>query len=114
MERDKQYSEHMSEENWTEQQEKAYWKDINNKRTDKEKAEIIALTYLRNLAPIDLVYVIAGAKGYTGSDIYKDLAQLSSELESSITKFLKVVEEINASQLIDKTLERKSNRIDTK
>ena len=114
MERENQYTTHTSEVNWTEQQENEYWNDVNNKQTEKEKAEIIALTYLRNLAPLDLVYVIAGAKGYIGSDIYKDLEQPSSELESTITKFSKAVEVFNASQLINKTLERKTKRIETK
>ena len=108
MERENQYTTHTSEVNWTEQQEKAYWNEINNKRTDKEKAEIIALTYLQNLAPLDLVYVIAAAKGYKGNDIYKDLEQPSLEIESAITKFLKAVEALNASQLINKTLDQKS------
>src|SRR5215203_4621799 len=104
MERNKQYTAQLNEENWTEQQEKEYWNELNKKRINKENEEQIAIAYLQHVSPMDLIYIIAAAKGYNGSDIYKDIEHAALDAETALNRFLKEVEDLNASLLIMETL----------
>jgi len=98
MERDKQYIENTKEENWTEEQEKEYWHKI-NKRYDAQ----YALDHIHGLSSMDIVDTIATAKGYTGTDIFKDCARPALEYEIATNTFLNEVRKITAKQLRIKT-----------
>ena len=99
MDRDKQYSEHSSEANWTEEQEKAYWHEVN-----KDRDERIALIHLKGLNAKGFVDAIATSRGYDGSDIYNDLGKQALDVEGSISRFLNEVEDFNAPFLINETV----------
>lgn len=89
MKRDKQYSENSNEENWTEEQEKEYWHKINNRYDARQ-----ALDHIHGLGSMDIVDVIATAKGYKGADIFKDCAIPALEYEIATNTFLSEVRRI--------------------
>src|SRR5438309_11229582 len=97
MERDKQYSEHSKEENWTEEQEKAYWHEV-NKRYEAHHA----LEYIGGLSAMDIVDTIAVAKGYHGADFFKDYSIPSLVYEIATNTFLSEVRKITAPYLSTK------------
>ena len=86
MERDKQYIEHSNEENWTEEQEREYWHKVNKRHDARE-----GLEYLSGLSSMDIVEAIATAKGYAGTDIFKDCTMAALEYENATNTFLNEV-----------------------
>jgi len=94
MDRDKQYSEHSSEANWTEEQEKAYWHEVNK---SFDARQVIA--YITGLSSMDIVDTVATAKGYKGSDIFKDCTMPALEYEAATNAFLREVSKITAEKL---------------
>ena len=71
-----------------------------NKGNDK----LIVLSHLKALSAKGIVIAIATARGYDGNDIYMDLGKQALQVEGSIGLFLKEVEDLNASLLINKSL----------
>jgi hypothetical protein len=98
MKREEQYTEHTKEENWTEEQEKGYWHNI-NKRHDAGHV----LDYVRGLSTMEIVDLIASAKGYKGDDIFKDCARPALEYEIATDSFLHGINKIATADLLRKT-----------